>query len=180
MNEGARALLRAATREEHERLDALMGRFDLKEREGYRDFLTAHALALPAVEAALDAEGFANELADWPGRRRTDAIAADLAVLDGAMPAPLAAPALATPAARWGAAYVLEGSRLGGVYLAKQIADDLPRSYLGSPQPPGHWRSFIERLDRAIALPGETEEAQNAARAVFALFERAGRQMERS
>lgn len=175
MTEGARAALRAATRDEHERLDTLMSRFDLAERDSYRSFLLAHALALPAVEARLDAAGFADLLADWPGRRRADAIAADLAALDTAPPAPLPFPPLATAAACWGAAYVLEGSRLGGAMLARQIPDTLPKFYLGAIQPPGNWRSFLEKLDTALHLPQDAAQAQDTARRVFALFEDAGR-----
>lgn len=177
---GARTALRAATRAEHERLDALMSGFDLADAATYRAFLAAHAMAFPAVEAALDVGGFAAELDDWAERRRAAAIADDLAALGAPVPDPLPFAPLATAGARWGAAYVLEGSRLGGTFLARQIGEGLPRSYLGTPQAPGKWRTFLEKLDKALGLPQEAADAQAAARAVFALFEEAGRrQMER-
>lgn len=175
--DGARAALRAATRAEHERLDALFAGFDLADPASYRAFLTAHAMALPSVEAALDAGGFANALPDWPERRRGGALAADLAALGVPPPSPLTAPPLATPAARWGAAYVLEGSRLGGAFLARQVAAGLPLTYLGTPQPPGRWRQFLSGLDTAVIEPQDRSVAYDSARATFALFEAAGRRL---
>ncbi|WP_454884539.1 biliverdin-producing heme oxygenase [Sphingomonas oryzagri] len=130
MNE-ARAALRAATAADHERLDALFGGFRLDDPQDYRAFLKAHAMALTAVEQALDAADFADTLDDWPQRKRAGAITADLVAIGEPVPAPLPAPRLGTPAARWGAAYVVEGSRLGGALLARSVADDLPKSYLG-------------------------------------------------
>ena len=171
----ARAALRRDTAPDHARLDALFGRFRLDDPADYRAFLTAHAMALPTVEQALDDAGFAALLEDWPRRRRADAIAADLAALGAPVPAPLAAPRLDTPAALWGAAYVVEGSRLGGALLARGVAGDLPQSYLGTPQAPGAWRKFLESLDKHIRLPQDIAQATDTARAVFGLFEQAGR-----
>ncbi|WP_419826045.1 biliverdin-producing heme oxygenase [Sphingomonas sp.] len=171
----AHQALREATRADHEALDGMFGRFDLGDRDAYRAFLTAHAMALPAVEAALDAAGFADALPDWPERHRADAIAADLAALGAPLPAPLASPAIADAAACWGAAYVLEGSRLGGAFLARQVADAWPKSYLGTSQTPGRWRAFLSALDDAIATPQDIASAGATARAVFALFGEAGR-----
>jgi heme oxygenase len=171
----ARAALRRDTAGDHERLDALFGRFRLDDPVDYRAFLTAHAMALPSVEAALDAAGFAALLDDWPARRRGSAIAADLAALGDAMPPPLAAPSLDTPAAQWGAAYVVEGSRLGGALLARGVAETSPTSYLGTPQAPGAWRNVLARLDEQLRSPDEIAAATEAARGTFALFEQAGR-----
>lgn len=170
----ARASLRQATATDHARLDALFGGFRLGEAEDYRAFLTAHAMALPAIEAALDAAGFADVLKDWPARMRGAAIAADLAALGAPLPAPLVAPRLDSRAAQWGAAYVVEGSRLGGALLSRSVPAGLPISYLGSPQPPGSWRNFLEELDQALALPQDIARATESARATFGLFEQAG------
>lgn len=159
----------------------MFARFDLGDRDTYRAFLIAHAVALPPVEQALDHAGFDAALADWPERRRTDAIVSDLAALGTAAPAPLPFPPLDDMAACWGAAYVLEGSRLGGAYLARQVAADLPRSYLGAAQPAGRWRAFLSALDAALADARDIARAQATAGEVFALFAEAGRrQMEPS
>ena len=173
MNE-ARAALRAGTAVDHERLDALFGRFRLDDANEYRAFLKAHAMALAGVEQALDAAGFADALGDWPERKRGEAIAAVLAALGEASPPLLAPPALDTRAAQWGAAYVIEGSRLGGALLARSVPAHLPKSYLGSLQPPGSWRKFLEQLDRALPHPHDIAGATESARATFGLFEQAG------
>jgi heme oxygenase (biliverdin-IX-beta and delta-forming) len=169
-----RAALRSGTAADHERLDALFGRFRLDREGDYRAFLTAHAMALMPIEAALDEAGFTADLADWPQRKRGHAVAADLAALGEPLPAPLPAPPLDAPAARWGAAYVVEGSRLGGALLARAVPDGFPRAYLGTPQAPGAWRKFLEMLDKHLSLPHEIETATKSARATFALFESAG------
>jgi heme oxygenase (biliverdin-IX-beta and delta-forming) len=169
-----RAALRSGTAADHERLDALFGRFRLDQDGDYRAFLTAHAMALTSIEAALDAAGFAAELEDWPQRKRADAIAADLAALGEPLPLPLPAPPVETPAARWGAAYVVEGSRLGGALLSRSVPETFPRAYLGTPQPPGAWRKFLEMLDKHLSLSQDVEAATKSARATFALFESAG------
>jgi heme oxygenase len=170
----ARAALRAGTAADHERLDALFGRFRLDDPQDYRAFLSAHAMALVAIEQALDTADFAALLDDWPRRRRAGAIAADLAAIGEPVPPPLPAPPLDTPAARWGAAYVVEGSRLGGALLARSVPQGLPKSYLGLVQPPGMWRKFLEKLDKALPLPQDVAQATDSARATFGLFEQAG------
>ncbi len=170
-------MLRAATGDAHERLDALFAGFAIASRDGYARFLAAHAMALPALERALDARGFAGELSDWPRRRRSDALAADLAALGEPQPPALAAPALGDRAACWGAAYVLEGSRLGGAMLARMIPPGAPDAYLAGPRPPGAWRAFLTALETALASADALASAVAAANASFALFEAAGARM---
>lgn len=165
--------LRAATAEDHARLDGRFACFDLGEADQYRSFLTAHARALPAVERALDAAGFAERLADWPERRRGDALAADLTALAAPLPEAFPAPSMVTPAAQWGAAYVVEGSRLGGAVLARQVGEGLPKAYLGTPPAPGVWRRFLAAMDAALTTDSDRAEAAAAARATFRLFEAA-------
>ena len=173
----AHEALRAATHDAHEALDALFAGFDLGDEAQYRRFLRAHAMALPPVEAALDAAGMAGLLDDWPARRRAAALTADLGALGEPPPPALTAPALPSAAAAWGAAYVLEGSRLGGAMLARSVGPGLPTSYLGTPQAAGAWRRFLERLQSALYQPEAIAAAAAAAVSVFALFGAAGRAM---
>jgi heme oxygenase len=106
---------------------------------------------------------------------RTPLLAADLADLGRAMPTPLAFAEDADEAACWGCLYVVEGSRLGGAMLARQVPETLPARYLGAAHPPGQWRAIRDAIDAA----GEGKDAGWRARLVegalacFALYEAA-------
>src|SRR5689334_6570101 len=106
-------VLRDATAAAHDEVDALFSRVDLTNAAGYRAFLSAQAFAHLAVEAALDAAGAERVIADWPERRRAALLRADLAEL-GIAAEQGSPPSLSGAASIAGAAYVLEGSRLGG------------------------------------------------------------------
>ena len=170
----AHQMLRAGTAGVHERLDQLFGGFDLADADGYGRFLTGHAAALFAVERALDVAGMAALLDDWPDRRRSGLIAADLAALGLPAPAPAPLAPLDDAGAAWGAAYVVEGSRLGGALLARQVADGLPKAYLATPLPKGAWRKFLVMLDEALYGHVMRASALSAALAVFTTFEESG------
>lgn len=177
----ARTAIRAATAADHERLDGLFEGFDLGDAGSYGRFLIAHAAALLPVEAALDAAGADRLIPAWTERRRGEMIRADLAALGLALPELTAFEPLDDDAACWGAAYVVEGSRLGGALLARRIAPGLPRSYLGTPQAKGAWRTFVEALDAALLADDRIARATRAARETFSFFEAAGRrQLEHS
>ena len=167
----AHAELRAATASDHEAVDAAFERFDLGEPGSYADFLTAHARALPPVEAALAARG------GPPVRPRAPLLYADLAALGRAPPPVLPVAAPRTEAEAFGMAYVIEGSRLGGSMLARRIGAGLPHAYLSAAHLPGEWRAFGQALDAAAAAGGDAWIAQcgAAARQVFALYARAAR-----
>lgn len=157
--------LRAATAADHDSVDAAFGGFDLADRADYGRFLTAHGRALPAVEAALRGAAGLPEL-----RPRAPLIARDLAALGLAMPTPLPfslAPSLAT---QFGAAYVIEGSRLGGGVLVRQVDPALPRAYLSATHLAGEWRAFLAGLERAAEGPHWIAAAIMAASATFALY----------
>lgn len=165
--------LRAATAGAHEALDRRFGAFDLGDREDYGRFLLAHAAAIEPVEQALDRAGMGGLIDDWTERRRSALIAADLAQLGLPLPPPLPFAPLKDDGAAWGAAYVVEGSRLGGSLLAGRVADDLPRAYLATPLPKGAWRKLLAKMDRALYPQAMREPAIAAALRVFALFDRA-------
>lgn len=163
--------LRAATAGDHDAVDAAFGGFALDDADGYRRFLLAHARALPAVEMALT--GAADD--ELPAfRPRTSALAGDLAALGEAVPAPL--PFAATgDAARWGALYVIEGSRLGGQLLARSLPAGMPAAYLSARHLPGEWRTLLAALDARAAAADAVwrETAMAGARDTFALYARA-------
>lgn len=175
MNPSHKAL-REGTREDHERVDAAFAAFDLANRRHYAAFLHAHAEVLLPLEAALDAGGAERITPDWAERKRAPRIREDLAFLrDMTMQAPPAAPPewrLDTPQAVAGALYVLEGSRLGGKFLARQLPVDFPRAYLASDQAAEKWRNLLDRIDMILYEPAPLQSALAAARHAFAAFER--------
>jgi heme oxygenase len=168
VSDSASAVLRARTGPAHEAVDATYGGYRLDDRESYTAFLIAHARALPAVEARLRERAIG-----FPWRSRHEALAADLAALGREMPEPLPFDLEDDHAARWGALYVTEGSRLGGTMLARQVGEKLPRAYLQSAFGPGEWRDFRGALDKAADGEAWIDRAVTAAERVFALYGRA-------
>ena len=168
-NAGLRWHLRQATQPLHDEADRLGGGFNLQDHADYQDFLLAHARALPALEEACLAAGLTALVPDWPERRRSAALAADLAALGLALPAgaPLALP---DRRAALGAAYVLEGSRLGNGVLLRQIPRDWPRHYLSHTAPAGGWPAFLAGLGAALPDPADWPAAVEGARIAFDRF----------
>ncbi|TAV50052.1 biliverdin-producing heme oxygenase [Rhizobium leguminosarum] len=167
-----RSALRAQTADCHAAVDTLFGSFNLSRIQDYKAFLRAHARVVPAIEHALENGGIGRLLPDWPERRRAHLLAADIRELDDRLPVLLPQPALRSEAAVWGAAYVLEGSKLGGALLAKAVPDYLPHSYLKPQGPKGAMRLFMDRLDTSKVE--DPDAAVAAARDVFDLFLKAG------
>jgi heme oxygenase len=101
---------------------------------------------------------------------------ADLDALGETAPRPGPAPALDGEAAVWGAAYVLEGSRLGGRVLSRTAAASAdPRvraanNYLTHGQGGALWPVFLARLDASPAVRAQPEAALAAARLAFRAF----------
>lgn len=166
-----RASLRAATAPAHARVDALFSGFDLSSRPGYARFLQAQAAALLPLERALAAGGaLAGELA-WPARRRAPALLADLRAWELAVPAGEALAPIGGPAAALGTLYVLEGSRLGAAVIRRAVPAEFPGAFL-APGPRGLWPALLAVLERDLAGAAARAEAEAAALAAFALFER--------
>jgi heme oxygenase len=182
---GARDLLRAATHDVHERLH---GHPDLKRlAEGRLDRLEYRALLarLHGFHAAADA-AFAQvaQLApiDMMPRRKTPLLRSDLLVLGlraGDIDAlPLCdLPPIASRAALMGCAYVVEGSTLGGLTLARAVAPMFDgaiagrRFLLGYGERHGAmWREFLNALEAVDDI--QHDELAGAALATFAAFER--------
>ena len=166
-----RSALRAQTGDCHADADEIFGRFDLSRLVEYQSFLSAHARAVPAVEAAIEQAGIERLIPDWFERRRREYLFADLAALGVKAPPLLPQPIFGCDAELWGAAYVLEGSKLGGAMLAKSVQADLPLRYLNPHGPKTGMKAFMDSLDNVpVADPSR---AVAAARSVFALFHKA-------
>lgn len=156
-----RQALRDATMANHQRVDEIYSDFSLGSPAEYAAFLKAHARALMPLE----------KLAQ-PDSPRLPQLVEDLAVLGEALPEPLAAEAGVSEAFRWGALYALEGSRLGGAMLERQVAPGLPRAYLKAGHRNGSWIAFQQALDAAADGGGQEwiDSAVQGAEAAFALF----------
>ena len=75
-----------------------------------------------------------------------------------------------------GCAYVLEGSRLGAKLLRREIRAGLPSAFLSDAYPKA-WPIMVDVLDDRLTEPSAIDQAIEAARALFALFESSGRTM---
>lgn len=117
--------------------------------------------------------------------RRADRLRADLRALgDDAGVGPATGPDLGGRAAAFGAAYVVEGSMLGGQHVARALERDLALdaaslSYL---RPRGvaigiRWKAFVEALDAfgASAPVADWRAAEAAADTTFTAFAEAFR-----
>lgn len=154
----------------HERLDrGVIERGALATREGYVQFLRASLSVVAPIERALAA------FTEFPIAGRADKLRSDLAAL-GSKPATESADAALTRAEAEGAAYVIEGSALGGLVLARRVEAELgvdaeQTSYLRlrGDRTASFWREFIARLDRwgTQASDAERSEACTAAVHVF-------------
>lgn len=164
--------LRAATAESHAALDAVVGDWRIETPLGYGAFLSASAAALAPLEVALERAGVTDWLPDWPRRTRRVALDRDLAAL-GLQPAP-SGPAF-VPSRDFGAGllYVLEGSRLGARFLARQARaglDDPPLAYLTHGHEDDLWRSFLLWLEAIPKVGFRTDAAEEGARYGFRCF----------
>lgn len=162
-----RQALREATMTSHERVDALFADFALDTPQDYAAFLSAHGRALSALEPAAR-----------PDQIRMPLLAQDLAALDAPLPPPLPLDVQGSDGFRWGMLYALEGSRLGGAFLARRVGAGLPHAYLSAAHGKGEWLAFQRALDGAAAEGGEgwLEDAVQGALAAFALFATAATQ----
>ena len=166
-----RNALRSGTSDCHAVVDRLFGRFDLSDRGRYGAFLSAHARVIPAAEQALTRGNIASLLPDWADRRRSEMLTADLSALGLTSPPPLDVADFSSEDELWGAVYVLEGSKLGGAILARQVPDTLPSTYIGHQGPKGAMKAFMERLDGATDI--DEDRAIATARSIFDHFRRA-------
>lgn len=172
------AALRTATASRHERLDSgLPLSAPLPTLDDYAAHLCMVRDWLAPLERWL--AGFADgpqAEPTLPATTRLALIQADLA--EPGMPEvrplrPAAAwPQDASAAWRWGVAYVIEGSQLGGAVLYGRLAGPLaphPLRYLrGEEAGPGpRWRAFMQALRAQVATPAEVDEACAGARAAF-------------
>lgn len=171
-NLSIRQFLRSATAVIHGRLDMAAALMRLDTREGYCAFLQGHAAALLPLERELRDTGIDTLLPDWSERTRAAALSADLRELDIGF-TPLDPPLFGCDAAALGAAYVLEGSRLGASQIRQSVDPALPRRYLSHGEGQKLWSSFLLRLEENESVHARPEAARSGALATFSMFETA-------
>jgi len=166
--------LRKATRPHHHRVDRLMDLHRLRELGHYARVLQVLDAFLagwePVVSAALPERRQA-----WLRRRsRRPFLQQDLRVLGIATQPAARLPAMASTAAAWGSIYVLEGSALGGQFIARALAHaglDAQRGaayFHGWGEATGDmWGEVRELLASELATPAATGHACEAACATF-------------
>lgn len=162
-----RSFLREQTSALHRELDAIVGAFS--NRAEYAHFLQGTFRHRAPVESAL-LESAAARSSSWLPSKLVPALKADLA--DLGVPLPTAEPLYLSNdmAAFLGAAYVLEGSALGGRVLVKGVdaafGPEFGARYLSAQAGSlDSWRSFLatlEGLERS-----EWAAAAHSAKAVF-------------
>ena len=165
--------LRTATRQAHHLLDhhallAPLPRADIT-LTAYGDALAAlHGIHL-AGETAI-AAGLARLGLDYDWQPRQTELEADLAAL-GRTPWPLRIPTAPCQDAAdlIGYLYVIEGSRLGGLVIGRQLATHLPqapRRFYDDQHAPARWAGF-NQFAEACCPPEQHPRALGTAQAVF-------------
>lgn len=175
--------IRQATRERHATLDAGLDlRPETLTRERYAEVLRRMAAVVRPLESRLHAvEGMPAWLPDLPQRRKAQRIDDDLAALGDARAVDAAAvPEVRDVAEGFGCGYVLEGSTLGGVVLARTLGPTLgltPEHGMSfwtayGPEVGAMWKRFTAALDAwsRTASPAQREAAVQSAARVFDAF----------
>ncbi|MDQ1091284.1 heme oxygenase [Xanthomonas sacchari] len=176
----ASRLLREATAHQHQAVEDLPA---LRALMGAALSLPAYVQALRLHHAALAGwerreAAWLRDCGDvhWHYQPRAPLLAQDLQALQASPPALQPVPPAPADAHRWGMLYVVEGSRLGGRVIARQLRQTLPAvapalSYfeLGHADPAA-WRHFQQRLERALPTAPLRQAAVDGACAMFAHF----------
>jgi heme oxygenase len=168
---GNRFVLRDATRDEHQELDARVGHFD--DIGAYSRYLSGMARFRGEVEPALSETDLPAEFGNWRPGLICRELERDLADLGCRPPPP--AHSFALPGdvpGLLGVLYVLEGSALGARLLVRRAAalgltsDHGARHLAAQTRRPDGWTGLVGLLD-SMAAAG-LERAITAARMTFA------------
>lgn len=166
--------LRRATRSDHERVDRLIDVERLRDPAHYARVLQVLDAFLAAWEPAVAAALPAPWKAWLQARSRRGFLRHDLAHLGLASTTPAALPPLSGGAAAWGAIYVMEGSALGGQFIARSLQEAGLHQAGGASYfrgwgaaTGGMWREVRGLLEAQLDSPAATAQACEAARQTF-------------
>jgi heme oxygenase (biliverdin-IX-beta and delta-forming) len=177
--------IRSLTRDVHVRLEQRMnverGEWS---RERYVAFLRGTLAVVAAVEPAIERHLRPFVLGPEPDGLAAGRLEHDLKAVgaDPTAPAASRVPLVTDTASAFGAAYVLEGSRLGGQVVSRLLGSQLglvpdQMTYLASSGTPvgPHWKAFCAALDAfgATADARTSRTVGEAAVETFASFEQA-------
>jgi heme oxygenase (biliverdin-IX-beta and delta-forming) len=167
------AALRRATRAQHDRIDGLMALHRMCDAAHYARVLRVFAPFLAGWEPSVAAA-----LPDWQGwlraRSRRAFLQQDLQHLALQAPPPADWPGFADAACAWGSLYVVEGSALGGQFIARSLAQaglhaDSGAAYFNGwgPATGRLWRQTRDVLNAQLASPSALELASAGACMTF-------------
>ncbi len=165
-----RRILRHATADAHDRLDAAVGAGDLTDRAHYARFLQTQRVARTKIEEWVRAN--ANATRSPP--EQSQLIVADLQALQTRnVREPILFACDADDGATLGVAWALAGSSLGNRMmlntLKEQACGDRPVAFLSDPTMFAYWKKLKPVLDREYTQTQNTA-AIAAAEQVFATF----------
>ncbi len=146
------AFLKESSMARHQRTETTMGGIGLANPVEYVSFLRVQATGVNALEEALSRYKADFDRAGISWASRSDALESDLAAM-GRRWDRMPAPDLPTFDHALGAAYTLEGSRLGNAMLSRQMKVDHPdlaekaSAFLSFPTTPGFWREFMDKMN---------------------------------
>jgi heme oxygenase len=167
--DGVREKLREATVSLHAELDGIAEALLAVGKEGYARFLAGQGAVIIPLEKRLEISGIGKVVPDWPLRARRYELKADLREI--AQPCDfLEVPTFRTPAELMGAAYVLEGSRLGAALLLRTLELSTATRFLRHGQGKGLWPSFLHEIETNIDVNEHLEKTKLAATLVLQLF----------
>ena len=171
--------IRSATRGAHARLEARLDRQGTWTHERYAAFLRATLAVVGPLERAIDEHLQALVNLRHGGTYASDRLIRDLGALGAETTADMASglPTIASRATAFGAAYVVEGSLLGGRFIAAALqatlgVGDDQLSYLRPVRRAGSWRDFTDQLNTfGESNPHEWTSMTTTAALTFQAFE---------
>lgn len=171
----AHEALRSHTRHLHEAVDSRLIVSGLTSRIGYIDYLVMNWVCVP-IEEALDRAGIERVLPDWPRRRRSVTLTADLETLGVTAPSPPHLTIARDIGSLLGWSYVLEGSRLGARVILQAVMRNSDAEVHGATAFLRHgegepfWQNFKIALAKIDSHPEAINEACIGANAAFQRF----------
>ena len=167
--------LKKETRDAHDRTDAAFGALLGKGERGFAQFLTAHAIAAPAIARAIRGQQSLPFAADFSPAIVTALLKRDLDALKAPYPDHHPTATFETREECAGAAYTLAGSRLGAKAIRRQWGAEFKSAYLDQDNLFGDWPRFCSMLNTLGDHAHERDLILAGARAAFAQFEAACR-----